>query len=92
MGDHLDVSDMNVAIRLNEVGAQNGREEFGWVDWVLLGNDIGSILHGVGCDDDTVVCCGISTVTLVHRSMPQGVVPLAMSQSRLPALHRLSFR
>lgn len=73
MGDHLHMSDMDVFVRFDEVSPEDRGEEFGWGDFVLLGHDICSILHGVRCDYNAVVCFSVATAGLVLGSMDQGL-------------------
>jgi hypothetical protein len=58
--DDLYVDGVNVRIRVYEVVANDGGELLGWVDGVLLCEDVGGLLLGVGCDDDRVVCFGVA--------------------------------
>lgn len=60
VGDDFDVSNMDVLVGLDEVGSQDGSEQLGRSDWVLLRNNVGGILHGVCCDDGAVVCIGVA--------------------------------
>lgn len=60
MGDDLDVSGVDMFVCGDEVGGDDGGEEFGWRDRMLLGQDVNSVLHGVRCNDDTVIGLGVS--------------------------------
>ena len=57
------MSCMDVLVGLDEMGAQDGREELGRVDGVLLGHYVGRILHRVCCDHDAVVGFGVSRLS-----------------------------
>jgi hypothetical protein len=58
--DDLDMGGMDVRVRVYEVVANDGGELLGRVDRVLLCEDVGGLLLGVGCDDDGVVCLGVA--------------------------------
>lgn len=58
--DDLDVSSVDVFVCFNKVRAEDGGEEFGGSDGILLGHDVGGILHGVCGDHNTIVCFGVS--------------------------------
>jgi len=62
--DDLDVCGVNVRIGLDEVGSDNGCEELGRCDRVLLGEYVAGLLLGVGGHDDGVVCRGIGGVNI----------------------------
>jgi len=58
--DDFDVAGMDVRVFVDEVVADDGGEVLGWVDGVLLCEDVGCLLLGVGCDDDGVVGFGVA--------------------------------
>ena len=58
--DDLDVCGVDVRVGLDEVGSDNGCEELGRCDRVLLGEDVAGLLLGVGGYDNGVVCRGIA--------------------------------
>ena len=58
--DDLDVCGVDVRVGLDEVGSDNGCEELGRCDRVLLGEDVAGLLLGVGGYDYGVVCRGIA--------------------------------
>lgn len=70
--DDGDVGGVDVFVGFDEVCTQDGGEEFRGVDGILFGHDVGSILHGVGCDNDAVVCFGISESRLGRRTVLGG--------------------
>jgi hypothetical protein len=58
--DDLDVDGVDMRVRVYEVVADNGGELLRRVDGVLLCEDVGGLLLGVGCDDDGVVCFSVA--------------------------------
>jgi hypothetical protein len=60
VGDHLDVRGADVGVGLDEVGAEDGGEEFGGCDGVFFGFDIDGVLHRVGGYYGAVVCFRVS--------------------------------
>jgi hypothetical protein len=60
VGDDADVRDVDVAVRLDEVGADDGTKELGGGHWVLFGEDEDGVFNGVGGHDDAVVGLGVS--------------------------------
>ena len=58
----LDMCDVNVAVSVDEVLAENRSEELGRVNGVLFGKDVDSLLLGIGCDDGRVVCLCVAGV------------------------------
>lgn len=62
VADNVDVSGMDVVVLLNEVCAQDGAEQLGRSNGVLLGGDVNGVLNGVGCDNDAVVGLGVTAV------------------------------
>lgn len=52
---------MDVGVGLNEMGSNNGCEELGRGDLVLLGEDVACLLLGISSNDDRVVCPGVAT-------------------------------
>lgn len=59
-----DVCGMNVLVGLDEVGAEDGSELFGGIDWILLCNDVGGLFHCVGRYYYRVVGVGVSGLWL----------------------------
>jgi hypothetical protein len=47
------------------VVSDDGGEQLGWLDGVLLGEDVACLLLGVGCDDDRVVSLGVAVCGLL---------------------------
>lgn len=62
VGDDLDVGGGDVRVLLDEVGAEDGGEEFGGCDGVFFGFDVDGVFHGVGGYDDAIVGFGVSVV------------------------------
>ena len=60
MLDNLDVGGMDVRVRVYEVVANNSGELLGRIDGVLLREDVGGLLLGIGRDNDGVVCFGVA--------------------------------
>ena len=60
VSDNVDVRDVDVSVGLDEVGSNNGSEEFRRRDRVLLGKDVDGVLHGIGGHNDTVVGLGVA--------------------------------
>lgn len=60
VGDDAGVRGVYVFVFVDEMGAEDGGEEFGGCDRVLLCEDEDGVLDRVGCDDDAVVCFGVS--------------------------------
>jgi hypothetical protein len=58
--DDFNVGGVDVRVCVYEVVADDGGELFGRVDGVLLCEDVGGLLLGVGCDDDGVVGLGVA--------------------------------
>ncbi len=92
MSDDLDMSNMDVSVGFNEVCSEDRGEEFGRGDWVLFGYDICSILHGVCCDYNAVVCFGVATIKSAIDSNEQGLADPTMCQFLPLAKHRRSSR
>lgn len=61
MLDNLDVCSMDVGVRVDEVIADDGGKLLRRVDGVLFGQDVGSLLLGVCCNNNRVVCLGVAT-------------------------------
>lgn len=55
VGDDLDVGNVDVAVLLNEMLAQERGKPFRWIDGMLLGHDEDGVFDGVGGDYDTVI-------------------------------------
>jgi hypothetical protein len=51
---------MNVRVGLDKVVADNGSELLGWVDRVLLCEDVGCLLLRIGRDYNRIVCFGVA--------------------------------
>lgn len=62
MLDDFDVGSVDVRVLLDEVFGEDGGELFGRVDRVLLCEDVGSLLLGVGGNDDGVVGLGVAGI------------------------------
>lgn len=60
MCNDLDVSGVDVFVCCDEVSGHDGSEEFRRRDGMLLRQDVNGVLHGVCCNDDTVIGLGIS--------------------------------
>lgn len=60
--DNLDVCDMDVAVSVDEVLAENRSEELRRVDRVLFGKHVDGLLLGIGCNDGGVVCLGVAAI------------------------------
>lgn len=60
VGDDLGLRGVNVVVAGDEVGAQDGAEQLGRSDWVLLGEDVDGLLDGVGRDNHAVVGLGVA--------------------------------
>jgi hypothetical protein len=56
----VDVAGVDVRVLGDEVVADDGGEELGGLDGVLLGEDVARLLLGVGGDDDGVIRFGVS--------------------------------
>jgi len=56
------VAAVDVRIRLYEMVADYGSEEFERGDWVLLCEDVAGLLLGVCGYDDAVVCFGVAVL------------------------------
>ena len=71
MYDDLDMGGVDVFVCGDEVGGDDGSEEFGWSDGMLLRHDINGVFHGVSCDDDTVIGLGVSVQRQCQVKVPQ---------------------
>ena len=60
MSNDRDVSCVDVLVFLDEMGAQDRGEELGRCYGVLFGHDVGSVLHGICCNNRAVVGLCIS--------------------------------
>jgi hypothetical protein len=58
--DDLDVGGMDVRVLVDEMIAEDCGELLGWVNGVLLCENVGGLLLGVGRDDDGVVGFGVA--------------------------------
>ena len=58
----FDMCDVNVAVSVDEVLAEDRSEELRRVDGILLGKYVDGLLLGIGCDDGRVVCLGVAAV------------------------------
>jgi hypothetical protein len=58
--DDLDVGGMDMWVCRNEVVTDNGSELLRRINWMLLGKNIGGLLLGVGCNDNRVICLGVT--------------------------------
>lgn len=70
--DDLDIGDVDVAVFLNKVGAEDGGEQLRWIDGVLLGGDKDCVLDGVGGDDDAVVALCVGDVDVALQEAANG--------------------
>jgi hypothetical protein len=61
MLNDLDVAGMDMRVGLDEVIADDGSELLRRIDGVLLCEDVGGLLLGVGSNDDRVVCLGVAS-------------------------------
>jgi hypothetical protein len=59
--DNLDVCSVDVGICVDEVIADDGGKLLRGVDGVLFGKNVGSLLLGVCCNNNRVVCLGVAT-------------------------------
>jgi hypothetical protein len=57
---NIHVGGVDVSVLLNEVGADNGSENFWCKNWVLLGEDKNGVLYRVCGDNVTVIGFGIA--------------------------------
>lgn len=64
VGDDVDVGGVDVGVLLDEVCAEDGAEQLGGSDGLLLGGDVDGVLDGVGGDDDAVVGLGVAVQSL----------------------------
>ena len=60
VGDDVDVGGVDVVVFGDEVVPEDGAEEFGGSDGVLLGGDVNGVFDGVGCDDNAVIGRGVA--------------------------------
>lgn len=70
--DDLYVCGVDVAVGVDEVGAEDGGEELRGVDGVLLGGDEDGVLDGVGGDDDAVVALCVGDVDVALEEAADG--------------------
>lgn len=70
--DDLDIGGVDVAVFLNEVGAEDGGEQLRWVDGVLLGGNEDCVLDGVGGDNDAVVALCVGDVDVALEEAADG--------------------
>jgi hypothetical protein len=59
--DDFDVTGMDMGVGLDEVVADEGSELLGGIDRVLLGENVGGLLLGVGSNNDRVVRLGVAS-------------------------------
>ena len=60
VGDDVDVRGVDVAIPLNEVGAEDGTEQLRRCHGLLSGRDEDGVLDGVGGHDNAVIGLGVA--------------------------------
>lgn len=65
MSDDFDIGCGKMRIGIDKVSSENASKELGWSDWMFLGFDVDCILHGIGCNHNTVIGFGISKEWLV---------------------------
>lgn len=70
--DYLDVCGVDVAVGVDEVGAEDGGEKLRGVDGVQLGGDEDCVLDGVGGDDDAVVALCVGDVDVALEEAADG--------------------
>lgn len=70
--DDFDIDGVDVAVFLNEVGAEDGGKQLRRVDGVLLGGDEDCVLDGVGGDDDAVVALCVGDVDVALEEAADG--------------------
>ena len=58
---HLYLRLVDVGVFGDEMICDNCSEKLGRVDWILLGEDVSCLFHGVCGDYDAVICFRIST-------------------------------
>ena len=51
---------MDMRVRVDKVIADDSGKLLGWVDRILLGEDVGCLLLGIGRDYHGVVCFGVA--------------------------------
>jgi hypothetical protein len=69
---NLDMGDVDVAVRLDEVRAEDRGEELRRCDGVLLGGDVDGVFDGIRGDDDAVVGLGVGSVDLTLEKAAYG--------------------
>lgn len=74
MDGNFDMGSMDVLVGFDEVCSKDGGEEFWWRDWVLLGHNVGGVLHGVCSDYNAIVCFGIARAMLAIDTKNIGIV------------------
>lgn len=60
MNDNRDIGSVYVIVLGHEMVGEDGGKQLRRIDRVLLGQDIDSLLLGIGCDYDRVVGFGVS--------------------------------
>ena len=69
MGDNLDMCGSDVRVGFDEVGSEDASKQLWWVYRILFGGYVDCVLDGVGSYNDTVICLGISVVSMLVKSM-----------------------
>lgn len=60
MSNDLDVGCGEMGVGLDKVSSKNTSKELGGSNWMFLGFDVNCVLHGIGCNHNTVIGLGIS--------------------------------
>lgn len=60
VGNNVNVGGVDVAVLLDEVVSEDGAEQLGGSNGLLLGGDVDSVLDGVGGHNDAVVGLGVA--------------------------------
>ena len=68
----VDVRDVDVLVLLHEVVGEDGAEELGRIDRVLLGHNVGCLFHAVGSHDDAVVGLGVGGFNFAFEENADG--------------------
>lgn len=88
VADNLDVGGVDVLVASDKVGAQDRGEQFGRSHRILFGDDEGSVLDGVGCDNDAVV--GFGVAVFVSISTDLGDRQLTYDSSISPSIRQVT--
>lgn len=85
VSDDLDIGNVDMAVLLNEVVAQDGSVQLRRVDGMLLGNDESGVLDGVGCDYDAVISFGVGSINVALKQTADGHLGDGLNPSGLVA-------